>query len=202
MVLPMVGAGITAISNLMSLKANAAQAQFQMGYAQNLAGLLDVRGEQMRAAAGQRSADVGLRYAAQAARERVFGGAGNIAGSSLQNTIASTLALGQLAQRRTIATGESQAQEEFQRAAEQRQYASLEQAAIHQYGAAEPWAVAGPLVAGASTAAGQAMQAQQIGVNPITFQPTAAGGDTASVNPSKWPQGGADQPSADQGYYY
>jgi hypothetical protein len=198
MVLPMVGAGIKAVGDIMSLKANAAQARYQQGYAEQLAGAYQTRGQQMQAAGYQQAADVGLRAGASATRQEVYAAAGNVAGPSVAGTIASTRALGQLAQRTTIANAGERAYGEYLRGAEETAKAGLYGAAASQYTAAIPVAVAGDIVGGLSTASGQAMQAQQYGLNPVTFQPTAGGGGATSVDPKWLPP----EPSADQGYYY
>jgi len=98
------GTGITMIGQAQAAKATEAQDLSQAQYRTALGDIYQTRAQQQQAAGFQRAEDVGLQYRARVARERVFGGAGNIAGPSLQNTIASTLALGQLSQRRTIAT--------------------------------------------------------------------------------------------------
>lgn len=153
-------------------------ARYQQQYATQLAGAYETRGQQMRAAAGQQAADVGLRYGAQAAREAVYASAGNITGPSVAGTIASTRALGQLAQQRTIATGESQAYEEFLRGREETAKAGLEGAAAQQYAAAAPIAAAGDIFSAVGSATGMAMA-------PGAFTPSAGGGAAQSVAP-RW----------------
>jgi hypothetical protein len=81
----------------------------------------------------------------------------------LQNTIASTLALGQLSQRRTIATAGEAAFGEQLRGTEETYTAGLERGAAANVAAALPLQEAGTAVSGLGKIAGMGMETSQLG---------------------------------------
>jgi hypothetical protein len=175
------GTGISMIGQAQAAKATEAQDLSQAQYRTALGNIYQTRAQQQMAAGYQRAEDVGLQYGARAARQRVFGGAGNIAGPSLQNTIASTLALGQLSQRRTIATAGEAAFQEQLRGTEETYTAGLETRAAENVAAALPLQEAGIAASGLGKIAGMGMEASQLG------GPSAVGGSQPVS--SKWYSG-------------
>jgi hypothetical protein len=178
MVAAAAGTGITMIGQAQAAKATEEQDLSQAQYRTALGEIYQTRAQQQQAAGFQRAEDVGLQYGARAARARVFGGAGNIAGPSLQNTIASTLALGQLSQRRTIATAGEAAFQEQLRGAEETYTAGLETRAAADVSRALPLQEAGTAVSGLGRIAGMGMETSQLG------GPSAVGGSQPVSN--KW----------------
>jgi hypothetical protein len=174
--------GISMIGQAQAAKATEAQDLSQAQYRTALGEVYQTRAQQQMAAGYQRAEDVGLQYGARAARARVFGGAGNVTGPSLQNTIASTLALGQLSQRRTIATAGEAAFQEQLRGTEETYTAGLETRAATDVAQALPLQEAGTAVSGLGKIAGMGMEASKLG--------STVGGASA-VDPNKWPQGGS-----------
>jgi hypothetical protein len=157
------GTGITMIGQAQAAKATEAQDLSQAQYRTALGDIYQTRAQQQQAAGFQRAEDVGLQYGARVARERVFGGAGNIAGPSLQNTIASTLALGQLSQRRTIATAGEAAFGEQLRGTEETYTAGLDTRAAADVSRALPIQEAAIGAAGLGKIAGMGMETSQLG---------------------------------------
>jgi hypothetical protein len=175
------GAGIQAYGTYESGQAASKEALYRQGYAQQLAGAYETRGQQMQAAGYQQAQDVGLRYGAQAARGRVFAGAGNIAGGSPAAVTGSTLALGQLAQRTTIANAGERAYGEFLRGAEQRAGAGLYGTAAQQDVIAGDISATGDVISGVGKAASMAAAPG----SPFAPAATPGGGGAGSVDP-KW----------------
>jgi hypothetical protein len=175
------GTGITMMGQAQAAKAaetlDLSQAQYRTAMGQ----LYENQAARETAAGFQQAQRVGGEYGARAQRLAVFGAAGNIAGPSLQNTIASTLALGQQAQRVTIANAGERAFQEQVRGSEETFQAGQETAAAANVAAALPLQEAGTAISGVGRIA-------SMGAAPGgPWAPSTVGG-APPVDP-KWYQG-------------
>jgi hypothetical protein len=132
------GTGVSMIGQAQAAKAQETLDLSQAQYRTAMGQLYENQAARETAAGYQQAQTVGLQYGARAARERVFGAAGNIAGPSLQNVIGSTLALGQQQQRITIANAGERAFQEQVRGGEETYMAGQETAAAANVAAALP----------------------------------------------------------------
>ena len=145
------GTGISMIGQAQAAKARETMDLSQAQYRTAMGQLYENQAARETAAGFQQAQTVGLQYGARAARERVFGAAGNIAGPSLQNVIGSTLALGQQAQRVTIANAGERAFQEQVRGSEETFQAGQETAAAAGVEAALPGELAATGLKGAGS---------------------------------------------------
>jgi hypothetical protein len=132
------GTGVAMAGQAQAAKAEETRDLSEAQYRTAMGQLYENQAARETAAGFQQAQTVGLQYGARAARERVFGAAGNIAGPSLQNVIGSTLALGQQQQRITIANAGERAFQEQVRGGEETYMAGQETAAAANVAAALP----------------------------------------------------------------
>jgi hypothetical protein len=178
------GTGVAMAGQAQTAKAQETMDLSQAQYRTAMGQLYENQAARETAAGYQQAQTVGLQYGARAVRERVFGAAGNIAGPSLQNVIGSTLALGQQAQRVTIANAGERAFQEQVRGSEETFQAGQETAAAANVAAALPTEELATGLKGAGSVL-------SMGAAPGgPWAPSTVGG-ASQVDPVKWPQGGS-----------
>ena len=142
------GTGVAMAGQAQAAKAQETMDLSQAQYRTAMGQLYENQAARETAAGYQQAQTMGLQYGARAARANVAR-AGNIAGPSLQNVIGSTLALGQQAQRVTIANAGERAFQEQVRGSEETFQAGQETAAAANVAAALPTELAGTALSGA-----------------------------------------------------
>ena len=141
--------GISMIGQAQAAKAQETMDLSQAQYRTAMGQLYENQAARETTAGFEQAQTVGLQYGARAARANVFGRAGGTTGPSLQNVIASTLALGQQQQRITIANAGERAFQEQVRGSEETFQAGQETAAATNVAAALPLQEAGTALSGA-----------------------------------------------------
>ena len=191
------GTGVAMYGQAQAAKAQETMDLSQAQYRTAMGQLYENQAARETAAGYQQAQTVGLQYGARAARANLAR-AGNIAGPSLQNTIASTLALGQQAQRITIANAGERAFQEQVRGGEETYMAGQERAAAANVAAALPTEELATGLKGAGSVL--SMGAAPGGPWASAAAPASAVGGSQPVS-SKWYSGTSDiyDPTTGQG---